>query len=181
MVQSFTAHMPLLAATSAFALGRRRWSSPQQCYLHCLRTLSIISLVKAIKHTLDWQPLRNTVFTYLLTHWNCQSSWNLDVLVHYYLFRECCSRCRFQRMTASPHPLRGVDSVHLQILLMGTRVDNVVHDLSPATITGMWLGETSFVQVSTTWALTCPETVHQRPCMTRDVDRMLVQLLCTMR
>jgi len=28
--------MPLLAATSAFGLGRRRWSSPQQCYLHCL-------------------------------------------------------------------------------------------------------------------------------------------------
>ena len=30
--------MPLLTATSAFGLGRRRWSSPQQCYLHCLRT-----------------------------------------------------------------------------------------------------------------------------------------------
>ena len=24
--------------TSAFELGRRRWSSPQQCYLHCLCT-----------------------------------------------------------------------------------------------------------------------------------------------
>ena len=38
-VQSFTAHMPLLTATSTFGLGRRRWSSPQQCYLHCLRTI----------------------------------------------------------------------------------------------------------------------------------------------
>ena len=27
---------------------------------------------------------------------------------------------------------------------------------------GRWLGETTFVQVSTTWALICPETVHQR-------------------
>ena len=27
LVQSFTAHMPLLTATSAFGLGRRRWSS----------------------------------------------------------------------------------------------------------------------------------------------------------
>jgi len=27
--------MPLLMATSTFRLGRRRWSSPQQCYLHC--------------------------------------------------------------------------------------------------------------------------------------------------
>ena len=38
LVQSFTAHMPLLTATSTFGLGRRRWSSPQQFYLHCLRT-----------------------------------------------------------------------------------------------------------------------------------------------
>ena len=39
-MQSFTARMPLLTATSAFGLGRRRWSSPQQCYLHCLRTIT---------------------------------------------------------------------------------------------------------------------------------------------
>jgi len=31
LVQSFTAHMPLLTATSSFGLERRRWSSPQQC------------------------------------------------------------------------------------------------------------------------------------------------------
>jgi len=35
----FSACMPLLTATSASGLGRRRWSSPQQCYLHCLHTL----------------------------------------------------------------------------------------------------------------------------------------------
>jgi len=28
----------LVTATSAFGLGRRCWSSPQQCYLQCLRT-----------------------------------------------------------------------------------------------------------------------------------------------
>jgi len=28
LVRSFTAHMPLLMATSAFGLERRRWSSP---------------------------------------------------------------------------------------------------------------------------------------------------------
>jgi len=32
-VQRFTAHMPLLTETSAIGLGRRCWSSPQQCYL----------------------------------------------------------------------------------------------------------------------------------------------------
>ena len=37
-MQSFTACVPLLTATSAFGLGRRCWS-PQQCYLLCLRTL----------------------------------------------------------------------------------------------------------------------------------------------
>jgi len=36
-----------------------------------------------------------------------------------------------------------------------------------------WLGETPFVQVSTTWALTCPETVRQRPCMTRKIKTWL--------
>ena len=32
-----------LKATSAFGLGRRRYSSPQRCYLHCLRTICTIS------------------------------------------------------------------------------------------------------------------------------------------
>ena len=36
LVQSFTAHKPLLMATSAFVFERYRWSSPQQCYLHCI-------------------------------------------------------------------------------------------------------------------------------------------------
>jgi len=47
LVQSFTARMPLLTATSAFGLGRRRWSSAQQCYLHCLSTLSLPSTAAA--------------------------------------------------------------------------------------------------------------------------------------
>jgi len=34
-VQSFTGRMPLLTATGTFGLGRKRWSSPQQYYLHC--------------------------------------------------------------------------------------------------------------------------------------------------
>jgi len=38
LVQSFTAHMLLLTAAGAFGLGGRRWSSPQQCRLHCLRS-----------------------------------------------------------------------------------------------------------------------------------------------
>ena len=31
--------MPLLKATSTFGLERRRWSSSQQCYLHCICTI----------------------------------------------------------------------------------------------------------------------------------------------
>ena len=46
-VQSFTARMPLLTATSAFGLGRRHWSSPQQCYIHCLRTSELYRTYKA--------------------------------------------------------------------------------------------------------------------------------------
>ena len=37
LAQSFTVCVPLLTTTRAFGLGRRRWSSPQQCY-YCLRT-----------------------------------------------------------------------------------------------------------------------------------------------
>ena len=42
-MQSFTVRMPLMTASSAFGLRRRRWSSLQQCYLHCLRTGQIIT------------------------------------------------------------------------------------------------------------------------------------------
>ena len=51
-MQSFTARMPLLMATSAFRLGRRCCSSAQQCYLHCLRTC---------KHTTNSQQIQNTI------------------------------------------------------------------------------------------------------------------------
>jgi len=55
----------------------------------------------------------------------------------------------------------------------------VVHGLSLATITRRWLSETPFVQVSMTWALTCPETVHQRPCMMRIVGSVTIVWLTT--
>jgi len=41
-LEDFTAekfYSPQLMATSAFGLGRRRYFSPQQCYLNCLRTI----------------------------------------------------------------------------------------------------------------------------------------------
>ena len=41
------------------------------------------------------------------------------------------------------------------------------------------LSETPFVQVSMTWALTCPETVHQRPCMMRIVGSVTIVWLST--
>ena len=50
-MQSFTVCKPLLAATSAFILGRRRWSSRRQCYLHCLGTTSYDN--KTNRHTFN--------------------------------------------------------------------------------------------------------------------------------
>ena len=35
------------------------------------------------------------------------------------------------------------------------------------------MGKTPFVQVSTTWDLTCAETVQQRPCMTTEMETWL--------
>ena len=45
-------------------------------------------------------------------------------------------------------------------------------------VSTMWLlatitGKTPFVQVSTTWVLTCLETVHQRPCVMREMETWL--------
>ena len=40
-MQSVTARMPLLMATSSVRLWRRRWSSPQPCHLHCLCAIII--------------------------------------------------------------------------------------------------------------------------------------------
>ena len=59
-------------------------------------------------------------------------------------------------------------SVRIRILSMGT-----------CRQCGSWsghnhrLGETPYVQVSTTWVLTCLETVHQSPCMTREMETRL--------
>jgi len=93
-----------------------------------------------------------------LWSWSCFHHWLFGHVIY------CCSRCR---LWLCHHPLHGVDSVHLEILLMGTCWQ-----------CGLWsvafhnhkkVGETPFVQVSTTWALTCPETVHQRPFFTREI------------
>jgi len=66
--------------------------------------------------------------------------------------------------------LSASDSVPLQILLM--RMCQQCGSWS-CPITWRWLGKTSFVQVSMTWALTCLETVRQRPCVTREIETWL--------
>jgi len=48
LVQSFTARMPLLTATSAFGLGRRRCMSSQQRCLHCIRTSLVYIYISAV-------------------------------------------------------------------------------------------------------------------------------------
>ena len=77
-----------------------------------------------------------------LWSWSCFHHWLFGHVIY------CCSRCR---LWLCHHPLHGVDSVHLEILLMGTCWQ-----------CGLWsvafhnhkkVGETPFVQVSTTWAL----------------------------
>ena len=70
------------------------------------------------------------------------------------------------------HPLRGVDSVHLQILLMGTYRQCVSWSVAGHNHRKV-IGRDPFVQVSTTWALTCPETVYQRQCMMREIETRL--------
>jgi len=73
-VQSFTARMPLLMATSAFGLGRRHWSSPQQCYLHCvlrkcdMNTLHICPPQLSDVATLPWEIQKSHFSTLLFIY-----------------------------------------------------------------------------------------------------------------
>ena len=112
--------MPLQTATSAFELGRRRWSSPKQCYSHCLRTtrssemndgepgittlcghaplqqlprlsLLIVNL-DAVQQCIAVVP--TTTASFAVT--TASTSETLTTSLVIYLFRKCCSCCRFQ-------------------------------------------------------------------------------------
>jgi len=60
--------MPLLTATSAFGLGRTRWSSPQQCYLHCLRTDTTASFTEYETQVGNSNATHVKMFTLTHTH-----------------------------------------------------------------------------------------------------------------
>jgi len=74
-----------------------------------------------------------------------------------YFFRECCSRCRFQPYDRR-HPLRGVDSVHVQILLMGA-----------CRQCGSW----SVAGHNHRKVIGQDPMVHRRPRMTREIETWL--------
>ena len=84
-----------------------------------------------------------------------------DILCYYYYFASAAVAVDSSHMTASSSAWWSRFSPPSNFV-SGRVSNNVIHDLLLATITGRWLGETPFVQVSTTWALTCPVTVHQR-------------------
>jgi len=82
-VQSFTACMPLLTASSAFILEIRYWSAPQQCYLHCLHMLFIFLFF------LFWESIMSlntsVIISLLLSSlpglpqfWSTDSGWRKD-------------------------------------------------------------------------------------------------------
>ena len=73
-VQSFTARMPLLMADIAFILGRRHWSTPRQCYLHCHRTVSGGNkLRKTGSRSFTWKTATRTEATIAVVH---EESWH---------------------------------------------------------------------------------------------------------
>jgi len=63
--------------------------------------------------------------------------------------------------------------LRLQILLMGTCLQCGSRSVAGHNHRKVIGRDPIFVQVSMTWALTCPETVHQRPCMTREIETWL--------
>jgi len=56
LLESFTARMPLLMTTSAFGLGRRRSSSPQQCVskLSPYLKLTCVMTRVMVKKMVEW-------------------------------------------------------------------------------------------------------------------------------
>ena len=80
------------------------------------------------------------------------------------LFRECCSRCRFQpEWNRFSTPSNFVNVTCRQCGSWSVAGHNHKKVIGR-----------NFVLVSTTWALTCPETVRQRPCMMREVTRIRI-------
>jgi len=97
----------------------------------------------------------------------------LSVTHNYYYFASAAVAADSSRTTASSSTSWSRFSPPSNFV-NGHVVDNVVHDLPLATITRRRLGETRFVQVSMTWALTCPDTVQQRPYTMRDIQTWLL-------
>ena len=103
------------------------------------------------------------------------SSIFLNIMHHNQLFCECSSHCRFQPYDYCIiiHPLHGVDSVHLQILLTGTCRQCgswSVAGHNHRKVTGR---DSICASQHDMGQLTCPEAVHQRPCMTREIETWL--------
>ena len=104
------------------------------------------------------------IFIYFLLQKLCQITW---LLTGWKIF------LYFRRPPWGLKPVAFATSATWLIRHWWAVVDNVVHGLSLATITGRWLDDTPFVQVSMTWALTCPETVPHRPCTTAEIENWL--------
>jgi len=73
LLQSFTARMPLLTAISAFGLGRRRRSSPQQYYRRCLCILNDENNEQVHSHVLYWMRRTLSTTQATMTPRNCMT------------------------------------------------------------------------------------------------------------
>ena len=84
-----------------------------------------------------------------------------------YLFRECCSHCRFQPyvcVTSWSRFSPPSDFVNGHVSRMWFMVCHW-----PQSQIGDWARP----HLCTTWALTCPETVHQRSCVMMEIETWL--------
>jgi len=78
-------YMPLLTTTSAFGLGRRRWSS-QQCYLQCndarnsvhRKTRMTVVGETTLQHGQHWQPQRWLELSNVVESWAVHSRTRLQ-------------------------------------------------------------------------------------------------------
>jgi len=116
LVQSFTAHVLLLTATSSLVLWRRRWRSPQRCYLHC--TVSVIAVINNIWLIAIYLVPGIIIFIYSKLLWWCQNLYT-NPQQHTYCRIICtitCWKCRHTHTHTHTHTGPGHTRVELQLL-----------------------------------------------------------------
>ena len=132
LVQSFTACMPLLTATSAFGLGRKCCSS-QQCYLYCLHTLQSFTCRRILNMQEEEVVVNDDVFNNARCFaddftGSFSSTVDLCTCSNTHPFNACCQPYDEEYLAKADPPIKFL-SFHSYLRKLTGGVDKSVSDL----------------------------------------------------